>query len=332
MQLRCPHCGQLCETEQELVIGQYVVCPFCHEKFSYGIEEGLNHVGVNSPRVMHRQQCPSLFEKNRREERPVLIKLVSLFYALGTAFALWSLVRAILLLHSPLGAMLVDLVIAILWGGITILVWQGRIIGRWCVDCVSVLLVLLFIGLLTTESLIIGLFGGSVIALYWLCSVLCHLSGSTKWFKRPQIPLKQQWRKMSLVQRWTPVGVIGVILLIMVFFSGSMGGRGWSVTLCENDVGERLQEIVVIKQCTKDTFSFDYGYMVVVNEAEHEAEILLPDLNQDEKEQVKFVRYVDTYKYELYRDERWEDFVKKIHDFTKYQTAKEVIEYVSKFR
>ena len=35
MQLQCPHCGQECETEQELAVGQHVLCPFCNMKFSY---------------------------------------------------------------------------------------------------------------------------------------------------------------------------------------------------------------------------------------------------------------------------------------------------------
>lgn len=36
MLLQCPHCKQTCETEQELAVGQHVVCPFCNMKFSYG--------------------------------------------------------------------------------------------------------------------------------------------------------------------------------------------------------------------------------------------------------------------------------------------------------
>lgn len=36
MLLQCPHCNQTCETEQELAVGQHVVCPFCNVKFSYG--------------------------------------------------------------------------------------------------------------------------------------------------------------------------------------------------------------------------------------------------------------------------------------------------------
>lgn len=31
----CPHCGKQCETEEEIQIGQHVVCPYCERKFSY---------------------------------------------------------------------------------------------------------------------------------------------------------------------------------------------------------------------------------------------------------------------------------------------------------
>lgn len=36
----CPHCGEQCETEEEMQIGQHVVCPYCERKFSYGEEQG----------------------------------------------------------------------------------------------------------------------------------------------------------------------------------------------------------------------------------------------------------------------------------------------------
>ena len=36
MNIMCPNCGQTCETEVELVIGQHVLCPFCNVKFTYG--------------------------------------------------------------------------------------------------------------------------------------------------------------------------------------------------------------------------------------------------------------------------------------------------------
>lgn len=330
MQLHCPHCGQICEAEQELAVGQHVVCPFCGVKFSYGVEEDSKHIQVKTSGVPHRQQIPSLFERESTMERPVSIKLVSLFYALGTVLTFWGLVNQILS-HAFFASMLVNLLIAYFWCGITVFVWQGRMIGRWCVDGVSVLITVLLICLLINASLTVGLLVGCVVALYLACSVLCHLSSSTEWFGRPQMSLKQYWKRMSFVRRWMPVSVFGMLVLVMMFLSGPIGGRGWSVTLGKTIAGEREQKIVVYKQYTKGAFS-DYGFMVKINEAEHVAEILLPDVNQDEKGQVKYARYVDSYKYELYRDKRWEDFVETIYNFTKYQTGKEVIEYVSKFR
>ena len=35
IQISCPNCKQVCESEQELAVGQHVICPFCHVKFSY---------------------------------------------------------------------------------------------------------------------------------------------------------------------------------------------------------------------------------------------------------------------------------------------------------
>ena len=96
MQLHCPHCGQICETEQELAVGQHVVCPFCGVKFSYGVEENSKHIQVKTSGVPHGQQLPSLFDQESTMERPVSIKLVSLFYALGTVLTFWGLVSQIL--------------------------------------------------------------------------------------------------------------------------------------------------------------------------------------------------------------------------------------------
>ena len=38
MRIKCPYCGEVIETAQEVVIGQHVVCPVCNRKFSYGEE------------------------------------------------------------------------------------------------------------------------------------------------------------------------------------------------------------------------------------------------------------------------------------------------------
>lgn len=35
MQIQCPHCRGICETEIELHNGQHVICPFCNTKFTY---------------------------------------------------------------------------------------------------------------------------------------------------------------------------------------------------------------------------------------------------------------------------------------------------------
>ena len=35
MQIKCPCCGNTCEIESELIVGQHMVCPFCSGKFSY---------------------------------------------------------------------------------------------------------------------------------------------------------------------------------------------------------------------------------------------------------------------------------------------------------
>ena len=35
MQMKCPYCEEVCETDFEPVIGQHLICPYCGEKFSY---------------------------------------------------------------------------------------------------------------------------------------------------------------------------------------------------------------------------------------------------------------------------------------------------------
>lgn len=34
-QITCPYCGKRLEAPSGIVKGQHLVCPFCHEKFSY---------------------------------------------------------------------------------------------------------------------------------------------------------------------------------------------------------------------------------------------------------------------------------------------------------
>ena len=58
MLITCPICKQICETEQDLVEGQHVVCPFCRMKFAYGYhgsivisnQKGFHHKGFPSTR------------------------------------------------------------------------------------------------------------------------------------------------------------------------------------------------------------------------------------------------------------------------------------------
>lgn len=38
MTIRCPECGQDMEAEDDLVVGQHVICPYCQVKFSFGCE------------------------------------------------------------------------------------------------------------------------------------------------------------------------------------------------------------------------------------------------------------------------------------------------------
>lgn len=35
MLMRCPGCGETCETDADIAVGQHVVCPFCEVKFAY---------------------------------------------------------------------------------------------------------------------------------------------------------------------------------------------------------------------------------------------------------------------------------------------------------
>ena len=48
MQINCPNCGNVCEIEGELAIGQHLSCPFCSEKFVYpGTEQGRESLPQN---------------------------------------------------------------------------------------------------------------------------------------------------------------------------------------------------------------------------------------------------------------------------------------------
>ena len=47
MRLICPNCKQNCETEQELIGGQHVICPFCNVKFSYKENDAEAEQSIN---------------------------------------------------------------------------------------------------------------------------------------------------------------------------------------------------------------------------------------------------------------------------------------------
>lgn len=36
MIIKCPHCGEICESDSEIAVGQHIECPFCAKKFTYG--------------------------------------------------------------------------------------------------------------------------------------------------------------------------------------------------------------------------------------------------------------------------------------------------------
>ena len=38
VQIKCPICGNVCEADFEVAIGQHIICPFCEKKFSYGVQ------------------------------------------------------------------------------------------------------------------------------------------------------------------------------------------------------------------------------------------------------------------------------------------------------
>ena len=40
MTIKCPHCGELCESDEEIPAGCNVECPFCSNKFYYGADAG----------------------------------------------------------------------------------------------------------------------------------------------------------------------------------------------------------------------------------------------------------------------------------------------------
>jgi len=46
MQIECPNCREICESENEPAVGQHLVCPYCEQKFSY-VREASNFEHTN---------------------------------------------------------------------------------------------------------------------------------------------------------------------------------------------------------------------------------------------------------------------------------------------
>ena len=38
MTIKCPHCGEVCESDEDIPVGQHIECPFCANKFYYGMD------------------------------------------------------------------------------------------------------------------------------------------------------------------------------------------------------------------------------------------------------------------------------------------------------
>ena len=68
MEIVCPNCGQVCETEEEPTIGQHVLCPFCNEKFTYGdsTSTARSH-NVGRPMDVKCPGCGTEYEVNASE-------------------------------------------------------------------------------------------------------------------------------------------------------------------------------------------------------------------------------------------------------------------------
>jgi len=53
MTIKCPHCGEICESDVEIQVGQHVECPFCANKFYYGMDTGdlMNSSDEDAPSI-----------------------------------------------------------------------------------------------------------------------------------------------------------------------------------------------------------------------------------------------------------------------------------------
>ena len=52
MIIKCPHCGEICESDSEIAVGQHIECPFCAKKFTYGMDTGSLGSSPNEDRYL----------------------------------------------------------------------------------------------------------------------------------------------------------------------------------------------------------------------------------------------------------------------------------------
>ena len=82
MQLHCPHCGQACETEQELALGQHVLCPFCNSKFAYRPSPVRQKLPARKIQEAQRGKAMKLFwDKLTRVQKWMLIGFAAVILA-----------------------------------------------------------------------------------------------------------------------------------------------------------------------------------------------------------------------------------------------------------
>ena len=56
MKIVCPQCGEVCETTEDVVIGQHIICPYCERKFSF--DNSSNCLTGEEPSDAIRSICP----------------------------------------------------------------------------------------------------------------------------------------------------------------------------------------------------------------------------------------------------------------------------------
>ena len=48
MTIKCPYCGEICESDSDIPVGQHIECPFCANKFHYGDGGSVGNVGTSA--------------------------------------------------------------------------------------------------------------------------------------------------------------------------------------------------------------------------------------------------------------------------------------------